>query len=85
MTDEQAAIIFKLMSFKMPCAYCGTEMDDMGPELKRPTKDHIWTKSMRSLDKNMRGTVWCCAQCNMDKSNMSPSEWFMVMRDRGWI
>ncbi len=79
MTDQEAAHVLMSMCFRvLPCAYCGVDMDSSDPS-RRPTRDHIWPKGMRSIEQGRTGTVWCCHGCNIKKGNMTPSEWLAVI------
>lgn len=81
MTDADAAAILFAASAEMPCAYCGEIMQNT-PRRRTATKDHVWPKHMRSIDKKQVGIVWCCGKCNLEKGNMSPAQWLAYMRRR---
>lgn len=78
--DYAAAELLAASAKPMPCAYCDIEMvyDD---EHRRPTRDHIWPRDARSMENGRVGKVWCCAECNVRKAHMMPSEWLKVVRE----
>lgn len=76
--DKIAAQALRDRAQPMPCAYCGDLMI-YGDQKKHPTRDHIWPKAVRSISEGHTGTVWCCAECNLKKGDMMPSEWLAAI------
>ncbi|MEP3669950.1 MAG: hypothetical protein ABJN42_24840 [Roseibium sp.] len=79
--DYEAARILQSEAASMPCAYCRREMV-YGDKDLHPTRDHIWTKTVRSMHQGRVGRLWCCSACNLEKGDMLPSEWLAVLRSR---
>lgn len=83
MTDDAAAAVLLALAPVLPCAYCGAPMDPCDP-LRRPTRDHIWPRRLRSLNAGRIGRVWCCGSCNLRKADKSPAEWLAeIMQTKG--
>lgn len=76
--DYEAAEALRLLAWTMPCAYCGVMMDYSSPATV-PTRDHIWTRLVRSISEGRTGKVWCCHKCNTQKGDMLPAEWLAVL------
>ncbi|WNL50789.1 HNH endonuclease [Ruegeria phage RpAliso] len=65
---------------KPRCPYCGVKMDHENPDTA-PTRDHIWTKRVRTAMPGLYQIIVCCRTCNAEKADMLPSEWEAYCRE----
>lgn len=56
-----------------PCPYCGAIMA-FCPKNRCPTRDHVKPRA-RGNSK----TIVVCAQCNHDKGQLMPGEWYLLL------